>query len=540
MKKAIAYIRFSTDDQKEGNSIERQTANVEAYCRRNDLELVETLIDEGKSAYKGAHLTDGKLGKFVADLGRYRGFALLIEDLDRLSREGIAGTFELLKKLIDAGLEVHQTQNNQVIRSLNDLTTVVMAAVKSFGANDYSQKISERVGAAWKSKKRDAVNGKAITNMVPFWLSAVKGQSIVEIPERVTVVKKIFTLAENGLGARRIINQLVADGDKPFKRNDDPRRGKNWTRPYLHRLLKNRAVLGEFQPHKKVGKTRVKSGDPVPGYFPQVISQTQFDAVQEQIDAKNLVKENHGGGRYNANIRNLFSGITFNATTGKAMVYNAKSKKSPANLLSVWQQGVPQNRIRYYAFEKAFLGFLHDLDWRAVAGQTESDALKFNRAQLEQVKAEADKLARRIAVKTEAMDGDLDIATLQEFAEQIAKAKVRKTELSDKQNRLQKLVDDEASKAEALYRPEALLELVQNPEAIDLRLRLQNEIRRRIARIEFIFNATIVTAGAEIVENVTAGTGRTLVRIKFVNGSERMIILQGDKAVLLWLGPTTA
>ena len=103
----------------------------------------------------------------------------------------------------------------------------------------------------------------------------------------------------------------------------------------------------------------------------------------------------------------------------------------------------------YRAFAK---GTAAGLDWRAVAGQTESDTLKFNRAQLEQVKAEADKLARRIAVKTEAMDGDLDIATLQEFAEQIAKAKVRKTELSDKQNQLQKLVDDEASKAEALYR----------------------------------------------------------------------------------------
>ena len=85
--KAIGYIRFSSDEQGNGDSIGRQTANIQIYCQRNALTLTETLIDDGRSASKGDHITKGKLGKFLkqADTGKYRGFALVVEELDRLS-----------------------------------------------------------------------------------------------------------------------------------------------------------------------------------------------------------------------------------------------------------------------------------------------------------------------------------------------------------------------------------------------------------------------------------------------------------------------
>jgi hypothetical protein len=44
------------------------------------------LLDEGKSAFKGHHLSNGGLGKFLAqaDKGSYRGYAFLVEEQDRL------------------------------------------------------------------------------------------------------------------------------------------------------------------------------------------------------------------------------------------------------------------------------------------------------------------------------------------------------------------------------------------------------------------------------------------------------------------------
>ena len=105
-RQAIAYVRWSSDDQAAGNSLERQTANITAYCERNGLELTQTLIDDGLSAYKGEHLQKGKLGRFMTavDKGRYRDHALVVEALDRLSRAGISESTALVARLLKGGV----------------------------------------------------------------------------------------------------------------------------------------------------------------------------------------------------------------------------------------------------------------------------------------------------------------------------------------------------------------------------------------------------------------------------------------------------
>jgi DNA invertase Pin-like site-specific DNA recombinase len=73
--KAIAYIRFSSDEQGNGSSIKRQTDNVNAYASQMGLDIIETMLDDGYSASKGHHLSHGKLGKILADAeaGKFKG-----------------------------------------------------------------------------------------------------------------------------------------------------------------------------------------------------------------------------------------------------------------------------------------------------------------------------------------------------------------------------------------------------------------------------------------------------------------------------------
>ena len=83
-KKAVTYIRFSSEGQKDGSSIERQTETITRWVERQNLELVETVIDESKSASKGHHLSHGKLGTELLpaiDAGKYRGFVFVAEAL---------------------------------------------------------------------------------------------------------------------------------------------------------------------------------------------------------------------------------------------------------------------------------------------------------------------------------------------------------------------------------------------------------------------------------------------------------------------------
>lgn len=50
-KKAVAYMRYSSDNQNE-TSIEYQRIAIEAYCDRNGIELVGEYVDE---AYSGTN-----------------------------------------------------------------------------------------------------------------------------------------------------------------------------------------------------------------------------------------------------------------------------------------------------------------------------------------------------------------------------------------------------------------------------------------------------------------------------------------------------
>jgi DNA invertase Pin-like site-specific DNA recombinase len=170
--KAIAYIRVSSEDQISGKGIDRQRDYAKEYCQRAGLSLAETLIDDGFSAYHGHHISDGKLGRFLkeVDAGRHRGSALLIEYLDRLSRLGITETFALIGRLRSGGVELHETKANRVIRSLDDLGTSIMALVDSYQAQEYSRKLSERIGRGWAAKKARAATGSILTRNLPAWL----------------------------------------------------------------------------------------------------------------------------------------------------------------------------------------------------------------------------------------------------------------------------------------------------------------------------------------------------------------------------------
>jgi DNA invertase Pin-like site-specific DNA recombinase len=175
----LGYARFSSDEQKGGNSIERQTQNIKGYCQRNGLTLSEILIDDGYSASTGQHLKRGKHGKFLKRIAEYRGYAFVIEELDRLSRLGISATDDLMMEpILAAGLTIHVTQESRVIESRDDLMTVIYNAVKNYGAKEYTDKLKERVSRSWGKKKVDAADGTILTPQLPSWLDLVDGQIV--------------------------------------------------------------------------------------------------------------------------------------------------------------------------------------------------------------------------------------------------------------------------------------------------------------------------------------------------------------------------
>jgi DNA invertase Pin-like site-specific DNA recombinase len=476
---AIAYIRFSTDDQSKGTSIQRQQENIEAYAQRKGLEIAETLIDDGFSASKGEHLSLGKLGRFLveADQGKYKGFAFLVERLDRLSRLGIDQTHGLLSRLLAAKVIVHVTEEGRAIESMDDLMTVIQNVLRSFADQEFSKKLSERVGKAYKAKKEAALaSGTPYGKSIPYWL-AIEGQvkagnkivnhgKIVEIPERVAVVREVFALAAQGIGSRNIAQSL---------------NGKVLTRSWIAKTLSNRAVLGEFQP----GKT----GKVIPDYFPQIIDQSLFNAVRVQLNAKRRNDACVGGNRRkNLLAENLFTRLLLDITSEPHRNLHFQTVRQTHYVMSTPDKsGRLSNRMRYDMLEKAILGFLSKADWQAISAESESDEYKAAKAALEVTLRQIDSVSREIAFNTEAMKGE-DVDTRRLFMRQVAKDEAVLATLTVEKDALQATVEAAQAKSADLSEATPFLELLNqlndNP---SLRLKFRTEIQRRIARIELVF-----------------------------------------------------
>ena len=115
MPRAYSYVRFSTPEQAKGDSLRRQFEKSKKYADDHGLVLDTSLdlLDQGLSGYTGENQQKGALGVFIRPMESgivQSGSVLIVEILDRLSRESLLAQMTLLGTLINAGIMiVHST-----------------------------------------------------------------------------------------------------------------------------------------------------------------------------------------------------------------------------------------------------------------------------------------------------------------------------------------------------------------------------------------------------------------------------------------------
>jgi DNA invertase Pin-like site-specific DNA recombinase len=173
MRKAYSYIRMSTDTQLKGDSLRRQMEQSKNYADENNLTLIESidgrrLEDIGVSAFNGKNATDGVLSIFLKHLESgniEKDSVLLVESLDRLSRDRITGAMSQFISIINNGIEIvtlidGQVYNKKIIDQNPYL--IIMGLTVMMRANEESETKSIRGKAVW-SKKRKEAEEKVIT-----------------------------------------------------------------------------------------------------------------------------------------------------------------------------------------------------------------------------------------------------------------------------------------------------------------------------------------------------------------------------------------
>jgi DNA invertase Pin-like site-specific DNA recombinase len=304
-KRAFSYIRFSDRKQAKGGSKRRQLEWGVALCAGKGWQLDQhfRLQDEGVSAFRGTNATAGKLAAFLEAIkaGDVKpGDVLLIESLDRLSREDIDPAWELFRKILKSGVEVYtrEPERHYAPADLNNFGTRIEVQAYMLRAYNESATKSMRGLDYWKNR-RDGLARKPrpIHQVTPAWLRLSADRKRFDvIREAAEAIRLIYRWAGEGLGLDSVTKRLNEQKVPPIGNNI--RRNvfkKGWCRSYVAKLLADKAVVGEFQPHamKMVpdperpdgpGKwKRVPHGDPIPNYFPEVIPEKEWYRVRHAV-----------------------------------------------------------------------------------------------------------------------------------------------------------------------------------------------------------------------------------------------------------------
>ena len=251
MKRAYSYIRFSRTHQIEGDSLRRQSKVTSEYCERHKLILDESLNlkDLGVSAFRGRNAQKGALGRFITACEEGivpPGSALIVEGLDRISRQSPRRTINLLTQLLDLGIEVHLTMVGKVFKpEKDDGIDLIYAVALAMRANEESETKSRRLKEAFAEKRKKAAEGKDhVSKTLPWWLSWDKtGEKIVCEDDRRKILKRIFKEVAGGKSPLEVARNLNDEGVKTYRP-----RAKAWLDSRVRDTIRSDAPLGIIGP----------------------------------------------------------------------------------------------------------------------------------------------------------------------------------------------------------------------------------------------------------------------------------------------------
>jgi DNA invertase Pin-like site-specific DNA recombinase len=341
MSQAISYIRFSSAKQGTGSSVERQEAMLGAWLKRHPEYVLSSIkyADYGKSGFKGEHLENG-FGKLQAaiDFGIIpKGSVVLVEAIDRAGRLAPLKMIEVLSRILTAGVHI-VTLDDEVMyteESVNGPHLFLLAA-KIQQANTYSENLSRRVTASYKSREIKAKAGKTIKRSVPMWLNSDGTLN----PDVAPYMKQAFEDAAVGIGERRILRRLC-EASSVFN---------GMTSTTLKRWMRNKTAIGYWPAmvDKDGNLVRDSEGnavrDDIPNVYPPVVDADLFYRVQSVFNARKkfaaptsnfltgLVRCSECGSNYNKQISSRNPGIMDTMKCGQQNRENGKKCENVASI----------------------------------------------------------------------------------------------------------------------------------------------------------------------------------------------------------------
>jgi DNA invertase Pin-like site-specific DNA recombinase len=306
---AYSYARFSSAEQRDGNSLKRQLDMARKWCDSRQIELDESLVDEGISGFDGRNLEAGALGVFLEKCRNEeipKKSILIVEAFDRLTRMKKSRAHKLFWELLEyVDLVVLRLGDDLITEDrVDEDDSLIYNIVASLNLSHMeSKQKSDRLNMAWHEKRAKAEQGILMSEQIPAWfkVEVYDGKSKIDpktqviklrthrhkppqalvslIPERAKVVKDIFRWYTKGVPLRGIVKKLNQNGVETFGDSEF------WRGSTISKYLNYHQAYGGYQLGQMRttadGKRERVLGDVVKNYLPKVVSEKTWKSVQQ-------------------------------------------------------------------------------------------------------------------------------------------------------------------------------------------------------------------------------------------------------------------
>jgi DNA invertase Pin-like site-specific DNA recombinase len=574
---AFSYIRFSTPEQALGDSERRQLDAAENWAKSKELTLDSTHTDRGRSGFKGTNRKKGALGDFLKKIAAReipRGSYLVVEDLDRLSREHPFDSIGLIKKILSAGVIITVLKNESYWEEYSeesireDLSGMkMMGLVFELGRASGESARKSRLGTKnWAEKRKHArTEQRAMTQVSPAWIKTViigEGRNKLRRYEidhkRAPIVLDIFKWHSAGEGVRAITKRLNDGKVETWGRGKS--KATHWHQSYILKILSNPSVMGYYQPHKfetivdpenpeERKQIRVPTGDPIPKYYPKIpgLELDMFQAVQAKVEGRRLT-----GGRIGDQISNLFpGGLVVGMLPDPSATLPATDEPRPAPTVQVpcrYKNGgappksgiylvadvtatnkartkedeVSPERWSYSDVEYAVLKTLEEINWAAVAGEGRTP----EQTALAAVAAGLDATANELRFKCDNLANSIADTPLPTTIKLLAKHEGELAAAEADAASARKKLNAMETARTGLITPLDIQSAAYDPTNRAVRLALRAELSRRIQEIRLTPKTKIPRPDSK---GRIAQIFRFQIGIFFVNGVSRFIRVTANK-----------
>jgi len=343
---AIAYGRVSSEKQLHGEGLRRQREGSYRWISKHPemrIRLDVEKEDAARSAWKGNHVSDedsalGSILEMVKSGALGPPLLLIVEHLDRLSRENPWRAHEQLAGMVRRGILVATTRDDKIYHLGSNIGDIIMSVVYAAAAYDESVKKSERVSETKQRRVLEAMMSKHVLHQnAPGWLWVREAISPTNRATRryeliLQHCETVLTIYQLGLhhGAGYICAWLVA--------NEKPAMGRTgkWNIRHVRRILHSRAVLGHLESRHGL----------IENIFPPVPGLTEELWLRVQAAQKQRRDELVGGYRLGTH-NNLFAGIGICTTCNGKMRINTRGGRRYYECQNHVVLDICQNRSRY-------------------------------------------------------------------------------------------------------------------------------------------------------------------------------------------------